>query len=238
MAVLSVINGGMLIIMQGKFIILEGIDGSGKTTIAEMLTDRLQQEGMGANFLNKKYSDYPEGFLREFTKKIGDALWTPTHGAPVTDVTDFGWYYLHATWYSVLANNALRNSLEEFEYTIMDGWYYKILARFLAKDKYEAADLALPFKHLPKGDLVMYLDIDPRIAVERKTGFSDAELGRNEGLSGDAVNDFIAYQSTVKDVYDTFARDLNWYRVDAGKTLDEVLESAYKGIELFADSNR
>lgn len=151
MAVLSVINDGMLIIMQGKFIILEGIDGSGKTTIAEMLTDRLQQEGKGANFLNKKYSDYPEGFLREFTKKIGDALWTPTHGAPVTDVTDFGWYYLHATWYSVLANNALRNSLEEFEYTIMDGWYYKILARFLAKDKYEAADLALPFKHLPKG---------------------------------------------------------------------------------------
>lgn len=224
--------------MQGKFIILEGIDGSGKTTVAEMLTNRLQREGKKANFLNKKYSDYPEGFLRDFTQKIGDALWTPTHDAPVTDVTDFGWYYLHATWYSVLANNALRESLKKFEYTIMDGWYYKILVRFLAKNKYKAADLALPFQHLPKGDLVIYLDIDPRVAVERKTGFSDAELGRNEGLSGDAVIDFITYQSMVKEIYDAVASELNWCRVDASKAFQEVLDLSYSKIGLFMNSAR
>lgn len=221
--------------MQGKFIILEGIDGSGKTTIAKMLTSRLRQAGVKANFLNKKYSDYPEGFLRGFTEKIGDALWTPTSDAPVTDVTDFGWYYLHATWYSVLANNALRESLEQYEYTIMDGWYYKILVRFLAKDKYKADDLALPFQHLPKGDMVIYLDIAPQVAVERKTGFSDAELGRNEGLSGDAISDFITYQSGVKDVYDTFAADYGWYRVDAARAIENVLDSAYEGIERFGN---
>ncbi len=51
---------------QGKFILLEGIDGSGKTTQSRMLADRLQKEGITSFLTREPTSDNIFGRLARF----------------------------------------------------------------------------------------------------------------------------------------------------------------------------
>lgn len=54
---------------KGKFIVIDGPDGSGKATQAELLVKRLQKRGLKA-----KKIDFPRYYNNFFGKLIGDAL--------------------------------------------------------------------------------------------------------------------------------------------------------------------
>lgn len=207
---------------MGLFVTVEGIDGSGKTTLARSLGQALTDNGIDAVFLDRKYTNYDSSYLANFVNGLKTVLWDRSPNQPVTEVGDAGWYYLHASWYAIFAKNALQQHLEQYEVVIMDGWFYKIKARFLAKELYLADALEAPFRELPKEDIGIYLDISPQLASERKLTFTDAESGANEGYASGRKESFVAYQYRVKSHYDAIAYRNKWNIVDASRDIDTV----------------
>ena len=195
-----------------------------------MLGQALSSYGINTIFLDRKYVDYESSYLANFCSGLKTVLWDSKPNQPVTEVGDAGWYYLHAAWYAIFAKNALQKHLGEYEVVIMDGWYYKIMARFLAKELYSADVLAAPFRELPKEDIGIYLDLSPQLASERKLTFTDAESGANEGFVSGRKESFIAYQGRVKSYYDLIACRNKWYCVDASMGKDAVLSEVVSQI--------
>lgn len=201
---------------MGQMICFEGIDGSGKTTVAHHACDIVNSEtGKSACMLSKKSTDYSSDYLQDITGNFKKILWKNGVGNPVHEVTDHGWLFLHAAWYTIMANNILREKTEAYDFVFMDGWYYKIMARFLTKENFDAALVKTVFEHLPKGDVVFFLDASPEACLKRKKDYTDAELGANEHVTGDTEARFLTYQSGVYDTYRTFAEEGGWHTLDA-----------------------
>ena len=110
---------------MGILVGIEGIDGSGKTSVVEPLVEKLKVLDIHAKALNKRKVDYPDSRIEKYTKAISELIWYKSDD-PYYFVTSQGWLYLHAIWYTMLIENEILPSLTQYDVIIVDGWYYKI----------------------------------------------------------------------------------------------------------------
>ncbi|MCL2606762.1 MAG: hypothetical protein FWD93_05740 [Coriobacteriia bacterium] len=203
---------------MGLFVCIEGIDGSGKSTVANQVCEILNQsQANSACLLDRKNTEYDSEYLSSLMTDFKNVLWKEGIGKPVREVTDHGWLFFHAAWYTIVAANTLPRRLETYEYVLMDGWIYKIMSRFMAKGDFDTDLVSRIFEHLPRGDKIFFLEASPAICYERKTSFTDAEIGENEGISGEVKDRFISYQAKVLECYKALSVQNNWQTVDASE---------------------
>jgi dTMP kinase len=142
---------------SGKYIVLEGIDGSGKTTQAKRLQLKLISEGHHV-YLTTEPTDGPVGKLirkilsgeLEIDKRIMSMLFVP-------DTLDH-----------FIKDNGILSMLNEDTTVIADRSYFSTLA-------YQSVYLPLDWliqahsisMNLRKPDLVIFLDADPKICFQR-----------------------------------------------------------------------
>ncbi len=182
---------------RGKLIVLDGVDGSGKTTQGRLLLRRLQKEGYSARFLS--FPQYKENVFGRLIREFLDGR----HGDPTkTDP------YLSAALYAA----------DRFETkTKLEGWLAKgtivICDRYVSANKmHQGGKISSPkerarffswlqkieygiFK-LPRPTATLYLSLSPVLAmallsrkdhVERSTRYNRAsfktgkELAKKEG---------------------------------------------------------
>lgn len=147
--------------MQGKLIVLEGIDGSGKSTQFKLLADRLEREGLPfRKLVFPRYGESSSALLKsylsgEFGKDPGDVNAYAASTFFFVDrfasyKTDWGEYYrsggiIICDRYTT--SNAIHQGakLREQELTNFLDWLY---------------DFEFRLMELPKPDLVLYMDID------------------------------------------------------------------------------
>lgn len=219
---------------MGKFVCFEGIDGSGKTTVAKLASELINDEYPGQAFLlEKKNISYESEYLTSIMADFKRVLWRAGTGNPVHEVTDHGWLFLHAAWYTVLAENALPRKQGEHRFVIMDGWYYKIMSRFYAKKDFDKSLVDLVFSHLPKGDVVFFLDASPEQCIARKSEFTDAEIGANERMLGKPKDRFIDYQGEVYRAYTDISKSRGWNILDAASNNAELV--ARKAVDILLE---
>lgn len=179
---------------RGKFIVFEGLDGSGKTTQSKKLVE--------TGFLGKtEYIVFPDrstqigqiidSFLKNKTKQNDQVIHL---------------LYSANRWETVeKINNLLDNGIN----IICDRYCYSGIAYTHSK----GIDLdwcISPEKGLPKPDLVLFLEIDPEVQSKRK-GF------------GDEVYEKAEFQKKVRESYNKIKSD-DWIFIDANGTRDEVTE--------------
>jgi len=142
---------------KGKFIVLEGIDGSGKTTQAKLLCDEL-------NFINYKSqlscepTDRPMGkLLREYLKGGQDAFGIAVAGLFTADRLD------HLTH-----KGGVIDTVESGVNVISDRYYFSSYA-YNAHDfpVEQIIELNSTCSALKKPDLNIYIDISPETAMKR-----------------------------------------------------------------------
>ena len=96
-----------------KYLIaLEGIDGSGKTSTAQNVVEGLQELGVSCKFIDKRFSDYQDVDIRNYTQTIKSLIWYEDDD-PHRFVTDNGWLYFHALWYAMLYENYIKKCKED-----------------------------------------------------------------------------------------------------------------------------
>lgn len=141
---------------RGVFIVLEGIDGSGKTSIASMIINELSIKGFKTLYT---FEPTDSEIVNLVKTKLGDLR------DPYIDTLTFALDRL------LHVKSKIIPALEQGYVVVCDRYYYSSVA-------YQGAQGA-PIewilevnKWILKPDIAIYLDVEPAIAIKRKSGIS------------------------------------------------------------------
>lgn len=189
---------------KGKLIIVEGIDGSGKSTQIDLIYKWLQDKGKSVYF-----SEWNSSPLVKSTTKLGkkQRLFTPTTFSLI-QATDFA-----DRW-----ENHLLPMLEAGAIVIADRYAFTGFARDVARgvDPKWVRNL-YSFAFQP--DLALYFQVDIDTAVERilasRAKIKFYEAGMDLGLSDKKITSFRLFQGRVLEEYEKMAGEFNFKIIDA-----------------------
>jgi len=195
---------------KGKLIIVEGIDGSGKSTQIDLVYKWLQDKGKSVYF-----SEWNSSPLVKSTTKLGkkQRLFTPTTFSLI-QATDFA-----DRW-----ENHLLPMLEAGVIVIADRYAFTGFARDVARgvDRKWVRNL-YSFAFQP--DLALYFQIDIDTAVERilasRSKIKYYEAGMDLGLSDKKITSFRLFQGRVLEEYEKMAGEFNFNIIDAKQPVEK-----------------
>ncbi|MBR31396.1 MAG: dTMP kinase [Spirochaetaceae bacterium] len=179
----------------GLFIVLEGIDGSGKTTAWEFLREALA-------------SDADVIFLREPTNlPTGQRLRACLQGKSPAPETDDGWMELFLADRRANVTENVIPALSQGKVIVQDRYIYSTAA-YQSDNTDRAVELLELQKEFPGPDGIIFLDLTPEQALQRIDSRSGSE-GREHFETLDRLERIYAnYQSILPE---------NCHRVDAMK---------------------
>lgn len=191
------------------FIILEGIEGSGKSTQARFLSRRLRKEGYDVVLTKEPGGEGVRRLIRRAIFKTDD---------PWSELFLF-WadrrlhYVQIKAW---LAEKKIVISDRSFPSTYAYQYMVRGLARRIPKRVQQF------FENIALGNirpnLVFILDVSPRKGLERATHKNRFE---NEGL---------AFHKAVRAAYLSLARRYKWRIIEGGKPVHKVQEEIYQAV--------
>ena len=200
--------------MRGAFIVVEGIDGSGKSSIAGHLTNELHARKR-AVLRTREPGGTPLG------EKIRELLLDPKNA----EMVPFAELFLFMASRAQLVDSVIRPSLAKSIDVICDRYYYSTAAYQGAAGKVgidTVIAVAEKVAKFQKPDLVLLLDVNPAIAQAR------------EGIRNDRVElKGLDYQKKVRAGFLKLARrDRKRFKViDASRPPEAVFADAMKAVD-------
>jgi len=143
-----------MVLQKGILIVFEGIDGSGKSTQAEILLERLQEEDFDAVY-------FREPSKGKWGRKIKKKALHPDSLTPEEELDLF----LKDRRENVEKN--LKPALKKKRVVILDRYYYSTIAYQGAKGIDEKLIRRMNEEFVVEPDLVFIFDIDPQKGLER-----------------------------------------------------------------------
>ena len=187
---------------EGLLIVIEGTDGSGKSTQISRLKRWIEDQSYGVMVSEWKTSKF-----------IADAI---------NDAKDRN--LLNATTFSLLYAADFADRLEQVIIPALKAGFVVILDRYVytayARDVVRGHNiewLKNLYDYAPEPDMVFYLDVPVEILLKRiigTTGLDYWESGRDIGLSTDFYNSFKIYQGKCLDEYQKMIKEYGFISID------------------------
>jgi len=216
---------------QGILIAFEGTDGAGKSTIARATYEILSQSNIDLHYVDKNRPPVSSGYAEFHMSRLREVLWDYPDNAPLEQLGDKHWMSLITAWFQATDHAAISPIVSSGENCIADGWYHKYLARFLLKSTDLAEEALAVFSTIRKPNFVIFLDVDPALAAQRKGSFRLSESGAYDGGNEDRLKSFIAYQNRVRSSYERCGL-ANWVVIDTTDLSEEaVLDRAVGAVQ-------
>ncbi len=195
---------------KGKLIVVEGIDGSGKSTQIDLLYKWLQAHGQSVYFTEWNSSSLVKG-----TTKLGktEKMFTPTTFS-LLQATDFA-----DRW-----ENYMLPMLRAGAIVLADRYAFTAFARDVARgvDRGWVRNL-YSFAFQP--DMVFYFHVPLDVAVDRilsgRPKLKYYEAGMDLGLSDNKVTSFRLFQQRIVDEYDAMVNEFNFIAVDGTQPVEK-----------------
>ena len=195
---------------EGLLVVIEGTDGSGKSTQLELLKRSLQDQSYGVMVSEWKTS-----------RLIADVI---------DDAKDRN--LLNATTYSLLyaadfadrLENQIIPALKSGFIVLLDRYYYTALARDVVRGQ-NIDWVKNLYEYAPEPDLVFYLDMPVDVLLKRiigTTGLDFYESGRDVGFSTDFYNSFEIYQHKCLEQYENMKKEYGFISIDGTKSIPEI----------------
>jgi dTMP kinase len=189
---------------SGRLIAFEGLDQSGKQTQAELLRDRLKQDGRKARLVS--FPDYATSIGEEIARALqGEREYGP-------DVMQL--LYI-ANRYERKPD--LMRWLEGGLILVSDRYTASSVAYGEASGL-DARWLADMQKYLPAAAMTIFLDINPETAVQRKS------------VDRDRYERDLALQLRVRDSYRRQAAEQGWLVLDGERAKSAVATDVFSGV--------
>ena len=211
---------------KGLLVVIEGTDGSGKSTQIELLRRWIEDKCYGCMVSEWKTS-------RLIANVIDDAK-----DRNLLNATTFS--LLYAADFADRLENTIIPALDSGFVVLLDRYTYTAFAR----DVVRGLDIDW-VKHLydyaPKPDLVFYLDMPIDILLKRvigTTGLDYWESGRDIGLSTDFYESFKIYQAKCLEEYNKMKPEHNFVCIDGTLPREEIHKTMIEHVEKLLQTGR
>jgi dTMP kinase len=218
----------------GLFLVFEGIDGSGKGTLAARLAETAKARGLGvASFSFPLYDDNP--FSRAIGRYLNGDLGSLDHVHPGLSALLYACDRYHA-------RPALVRAIEENDLVVCDRYVASNLAhqgsQLEGPERDDLIEWLLEVEygefHLPKPDLVVLLDAHPSLARQLV-----AQKGARSytTLEADILESDEAHGDASREIYLELARRDGWHVVEtagadgAVRDVDAIAADVWAGVE-------
>lgn len=205
--------------LAGKLIVVEGADGSGRSTQIARLVEWLETCGHATVQVGLKRSTLVSKELEEAQE--GNIL----------SRTTLSLFY--ATDFADQLENIMLPALKAGFIVLADRYIYTLMARDLVRGMDEAW-LKNLYGIALEPDAVFYLEVEPEELVQRNLSKSAAldywESGMDLGLSRDMFDSFLKYQGAMRAAFKRLQKTYNFTIVDANRSVDAVTKQLRKEI--------
>lgn len=212
--------------LKGKLIVIEGPDGSGRSTQIEMIKSRLESDGHAVVTTGLKRSDLVGKGVSEAKLKL-----------PLGQKTLALFY---AADFADRLEHQIIPSLEAGNIVIADRYIYTLMARSTVRGigRKWSQDL-FGFAVIPS--LVFYLDVEPRELFHRSfqkySALDFYEAGADIGLAGNLYDSFILYQRKIALEFKKMEKTYGLVPIDANRSILEVNDDLQSRIGVFLNAN-
>ena len=197
--------------LAGKLIVVEGADGSGRSTQIARLVEWLEGSGHATVQMGLSRSTLVSEELEQ--AKLGNIL---SH-------TTLSLFY--ATDFADQLENIILPGLKAGFMVLADRYIYTLMVRDLVRGMDESW-LKNLYGIAPVPDAVFYLNVSPEELVQRnfsKTHSLDYwESGMDLGLSRDMFDSFLQYQALVGKQFQRLQSTYGFTMVNAHRSIDEI----------------
>ncbi|MDE3019203.1 MAG: dTMP kinase [Nitrospirota bacterium] len=195
----------------GKLIIVEGIDGSGKSTQLLLLQKWLTSKGYNVFFTEWNSSE----LVRETTRR----------GKKNKSLTPTTFSLLHATDFANRLYYDILPPLKAGMVVLADRYAYTAFARDAVRGVSPAWVRKL-YGFAVRPDMAFYFKVPIEVAISRLLGGMRAQLkyyeaGMDMGLSQDMTESFRVFQSRILLEYDKIVSEYGLITMDATKEIEE-----------------
>jgi dTMP kinase len=203
----------------GSLIVIEGMDGSGRSTQISLLTEWLESEGFAVETMGLRRS----GLV---AKDIDVLLAENT-------ITRMTLTLMYATdFYDQLEHRIIPALRSDFV-VLADRYFYTLIARAVARG-IEHDYLTGLYEMAVRPDLTFWLNVRPEVAFEREFRKSHAisywESGRDLSLSDDLFQSFILYQAKIKQEFESLSERHGFLAMDGEASVISINNDLRKRI--------
>ena len=197
--------------LSGTLFVLEGTDGSGRSTQISLLTEWLESEGFAVQTM---------GLRRSFL--VADDIDTLLAENSVTPMT---LALMYSTDFFDQLERRILPALRSGLIVLADRYIYTLIARSavrgIGRDYLHGIyEMAL------RPDLTFWLNVKPEVAFDREFKKSQTisywESGRDMSLSNDLFQSFIRYQSLIRREFDYLSQRHGFIEIDGEESVSEV----------------
>jgi len=197
--------------LPGTLIVLEGSDGSGRSTQIALLTEWLESQGFAVQTMGLRRSSL-------VADDIDDLL---ANNA----VTRMTLALMYATDFYDQLEHRIVPALRSGMVVLADRYIFTLIARAVVRG-IDREYLHGLYEMTLRPDLTFWLNLRPEMAFEREFKKAHAisywEAGRDMSLSSDLYKSFIRYQGMVKKEFELLARRHQFIEVDGERSVAAV----------------
>lgn len=209
---------------EGLLIVIEGTDGSGKSTQIELLKRWIEDQSYGAMVSEWKTSRF-----------IADAI-DDAKDRNLLNATTFS--LLYAADFADRLETTILPALKAGFVVLLDRYTYTAYARDVVRG-HDFEWLESLYNYAPEPDLVFYLDVPVEMLLKRiigTTGLDYWESGRDIGLSSDFYKSFKIYQSKCLEEYQKMIKKYNFTSIDGTLSVKEIHKKITSDVGKLLDS--
>jgi dTMP kinase len=195
---------------KGKLIVVEGIDGSGKSTQISLLSHWLRSQGYAVAFSEWNSSPLVRQATRRGKKK---EMFTPTTFS-----------LIHATDFADRMESYILPLVKAGAIVCADRYAYTAFARDVARGVHRSWVRNL-YRFALRPNLSFYFRVPLDVALGRILGGRDAikyyEAGMDLGLSRDVEESFRIFQGRILDEYEAMKDEMGFHVINATLSIEE-----------------
>jgi len=211
--------------LTGKLVVIEGADGSGRSTQIKLLTNWFEGRGRAIVDMGLKRSNLVSAELEKAME--GNIL------SPVT----LSLFY--ATDFADQLENRIIPALKAGFIVLADRYIYTLMARDIVRggDPRWLKNIYEQIALVP--DAVFYLNVAPRFLIERNFQKSSSldywESGMDNRLSRDIFDSFIKYQRKMKQIFMQMHDTYGFEIVNGNRSPRAISQELQRRIEEFVE---
>jgi dTMP kinase len=194
----------------GKLIVVEGIDGSGKSTQLQLAKRHLEARGLRPFFTEWNSAE----LIKEVTKK----------GKKKMSLTPLTFSLLHATDFAHRLVHNILPPLKAGMIVLADRYVFTAFARDVVRGC-DRTWVRRVYQFAPRPDRAFYFNVPIDVSIARvlsgRARIKDYEAGMDLNLSKDHVESFRIFQGRILEEYKLIADEYNLTEIDATMSIGE-----------------